>query len=105
MGRKLREIDKLPFQIGRSSRHTVFGTNDLNLIDIEPFTISRCHCLISIVGNDYYLVDTVSSLGTIINDLKIGGREKEKRALLTSGTHHIVLGGENSPYVFELYIP
>ena len=99
------DITKIPFQIGRSSRASVFGSNDLNLKDIEPYRISRCHCLITIVDNQYYLVDTVSSRGTTIDGYTIGGREREKRVLLKSGIHRLILGGEESPYIFELDVP
>ena len=99
------DITKIPFQMGRSSRTSVFGSNDLNLQDIEPYRISRCHCLITIVDNQYYVVDTVSSRGTTVDGNKIGGREQEKRVLLESGTHHVVLGGDQSPYVFEINVP
>lgn len=99
------DITKIPFQIGRTSRASVFGSNDLDLEDIQPYRISRCHCLITIVDNQYYLVDTVSSRGTSVDGNKIGGREKEKRVLLESGKHRVVLGGDQSPYVFELNVP
>ena len=99
------DITKIPFQIGRMSRASVFGSNDLDLQDIEPYQISRCHCLITIVENQYYLVDTVSSRGTTVDGNKIGGRVQEKRVLLESGTHRMVLGGDQSPYVFELDVP
>ena len=99
------DITKIPFQIGRSSAASVFGSNDLDLQDIQPYRISRCHCLITIVDNQYYLVDTVSSRGTMVDGSKIGGRAKKKRVLLESGKHEVVLGGDQSPYVFELDIP
>ena len=99
------DITKIPFQIGRSSRASVFGSNDMNLEDIEPYRISRCHCLITIVDNQYYVVDTVSSRGTTVDGNMIGGREQEKRVLLESGVHRLVLGGDESPYIFELNVP
>jgi pSer/pThr/pTyr-binding forkhead associated (FHA) protein len=83
----------------------VFGSNDLNLEDKEPYRVSRCHYLITIVDNDYYVVDTVSSRGTVVDSSKIGGREEEKRVLLESGKHRIILGGEESPFVFDLEVP
>ena len=52
-------IAKIPFQIGRFTSDSVFGSNDLDLQDIEPYQISRCHCLISIVDNEYYIIDIV----------------------------------------------
>lgn len=99
------DITKIPFQIGRFSKASVFGSNDLDIQDTEPYRISRCHCLITIVDNEYYVVDTVSSRGTMVGDIKIGGREEEKRVILTSGKHRLVLGGEDSPYVFDLMVP
>jgi len=99
------DITKIPFQIGRSARSSVFGSNDLNLQDNEPYRISRCHCLITIVDNEYYVVDTVSSRGTSVDDTKIGGREDQKRVLLESGKHRIVLGGDQSPYLFDIIVP
>lgn len=99
------DISKIPFQIGRTSRSSVFGSNDLDIEDTEPYRVSRCHCLITIVDNEYYVVDTVSSRGTVVDDSKIGGREDLKRVLLESGKHRIILGGEESPYVFDLEVP
>jgi CRP-like cAMP-binding protein len=99
------DISKIPFQIGRTSTSSVFGSNDLDIEDTEPYRVSRCHCLITIVDNEYYLVDTVSSRGTVVDGSKIGGREELKRVLLESGKHRIILGGEESPYVFDLEVP
>jgi CRP-like cAMP-binding protein len=99
------DISKIPFQIGRTSTSSVFGSNDLDIEDTEPYRVSRCHCLITIVDNEYYMVDTVSSRGTVVDDSKIGGREELKRVLLESGKHRIILGGEESPYVFDLEVP
>jgi CRP-like cAMP-binding protein len=84
---------------------SVFGSNDLDLEDTEPYRVSRCHCLITIVDNEYYVVDTVSSRGTLVDSSKIGGQEELKRVLLESGKHRITLGGEESPYVFDLEVP
>ena len=99
------DISKIPFQIGRTSTSSVFGFNDLNLEDKEPYRVSRCHCLITIVDNEYYVVDTVSSRGTVVDSSKIGGREELKRVLLESGKHRVILGGEESPFVFDLEVP
>jgi CRP-like cAMP-binding protein len=99
------DIAKIPYQIGRVTRESVFGTNDLNLQDTEPYRISRCHCLVTIVDNEYFLVDTVSSRGTTVDDNRIGGREEDKRVPLPTGKHRVVLGGDDSPYVFDLIVP
>ena len=99
------DITKIPFQIGRHARSSVFGSNDLDLHDKEPYRISRCHCLITIVDNQYYVVDTVSSRGSNVDGNKIGGREEQKRVLLEAGKHHLILGGDESPYAFDLIVP
>jgi CRP/FNR family cyclic AMP-dependent transcriptional regulator len=99
------EIRKIPYQIGRSSRQSIFGSNDMDLHDIEPYQISRCHCLITFVDREYCLVDSVSSKGTVVDAFRIGGREERKSVLLEKGTHKIVLGGDESPYVYELEVP
>jgi hypothetical protein len=99
------DITKIPFQIGRSSKASVFGSNDLDIQDTEPYRVSRCHCLITIVDNEYYVVDTVSSRGTSVDGKMIGGSEQLKRVLLETGKHRITLGGEGSPYVFDLVVP
>jgi len=99
------DITKIPFQIGRFSKTSVFGSNDLDIQDTEPYRVSRCHCLITIVDNEYYVVDTVSSRGTSVDGKMIGGHEEQKRVLLERGKHHMTLGGEGSPYVFDLVVP
>lgn len=98
------EIAKMPFQMGRATRQSIFGSNDLNLHDLEPYRISRCHCLLTIVNNEYHLIDSVSSTGTVVDGIRIGGREERKSMVLKEGKHTLVLGGEESPYLFELEI-
>jgi len=105
MQAKAIDITKIPFQIGRSSKASVFGSNDLDIQDTEPYRVSRCHCLITFVDNEYYVVDTVSSRGTTVDSDTIGGSEEQKRVLLKSGKHRIILGGEGSPYIFDLVVP
>ncbi|MBW1979984.1 MAG: cyclic nucleotide-binding domain-containing protein [Deltaproteobacteria bacterium] len=104
LGRESVQIKKIPFQIGRATKQSIFGTNDLDLQDIEPYQISRCHCLITAVDGQYYLVDSVSSKGTIVDSVRIGGREESKRFALSKGSHRLILGAVSSPYVFELTV-
>ena len=99
------DITKIPFQIGRFSKASVFGSNDLDIQDTEPYRVSRCHCLVTIVDNEYYVIDTVSSRGTSVDGKMIGGHEELKRVLLERGKHRITLGGEGSPYAFDLVVP
>jgi hypothetical protein len=46
----------------------------------------------------------VSSGGTVVDAVRIGGREEKKSLSLGKGTHRITLGGEQSPYLFELEV-
>jgi hypothetical protein len=41
----------------------------------------------------------------MVDGEKIGGQEDKKRVLLKSGKHVIILGGDESPYVFDLEVP
>lgn len=99
------EITKTPFNIGRTTKDETFETNDLSLLDKEPYQLSRTHCAIVHLQNEYHIIDTSSTLGTSINGVRIGKREAKKNVPLTKGRHLIVLGSSNSPYRFELDIP
>jgi len=101
------KITKIPFQVGRSPRHesSIFDANDLNLHDSEPHRISRRHFLISFVDNQYYVIDSGSTLGTVVDDTRIGGRDEKKSVPLGKGRHRIILGDERSPYVYDLEVP
>lgn len=99
------EIPKSPFSIGRSAKDGTFDTVDLKLLDKEPYQLSRTHCVVALVQDKYYLIDTASTLGTTLDGVRVGKREVRKNALLEKGKHTLILGAPTSPYKFELEIP
>ncbi|MFA5181552.1 MAG: cyclic nucleotide-binding domain-containing protein [Syntrophales bacterium] len=103
-GREI-EISKSPFSIGRSAKDGTFDTVDLKLMDKEPYQLSRTHCVIALVKDKHYLIDTASTLGTTLDGVRVGKREIRKNALLEKGKHTLILGVPTSPYKFELDIP
>jgi len=103
------EIVKFPFKIGRDG----FGDrgfdpstikNDLSIPDGEPFQVSRKHCLIEREGECFYVRDTGSSLGTIVNSTPIGVKNTSLSQLLGLGKNNIILGTARSPFKFQIEI-
>jgi pSer/pThr/pTyr-binding forkhead associated (FHA) protein len=103
------EIVKFPFKIGRDG----FGDrgfdsssvkNDLSIPDGEPFQVSRKHCLIEREGECFYVRDTGSSLGTIVNGTPIGVKSASLSQLLGLGKNNIILGTARSPFKFQVEI-
>ncbi len=98
-------IDKFPCKVGRTStigEDDIFADNDLSLEDNAgkpPYNISSNHFLIDQVEESYTVIDRGSSLGTIINGTKIEGA-----CILDKKVNSLVVGAENSPFVFTLEI-
>ena len=70
-------IQKFPFRIGRKhdtpgKGATVFASNDLPIADDKPYQISRNHCSIEREGDNFFVRDRGSSLGTVVNEAPIG---------------------------------
>jgi CRP-like cAMP-binding protein len=105
LGKRRVQISKTPFFIGRANNQTIFESRDLNLIDHEPYEISRNHCVIALVQDQYQIIDSNSTLGTDVDGIRIGKKQAKKSIPLESGQHRIVLGGAESAYVFELQVP
>jgi len=99
------EIKKSPFSIGRAAKDGTFDTVDLKLVDKDPYQLSRTHCVVALVKDKHFLIDTGSTLGTTVDSVRVGKREIRKNALLEKGKHIIILGAPTSPYKFELDIP
>jgi len=105
-------VDDNPFIIGRwskqQSKRSWFSRSSqrahLEIHDIPPYVVSRHHCQIEQRAGDVYIVDTASRLGTWVNGEKIDEiRQKEVR--LNTGANTIHLGGLDSQFVFEVYVP
>jgi CRP-like cAMP-binding protein len=105
MQRKEIKIFKVPFNIGRKTSDGAFVNVDLQLIDSQPYRLSRIHCMVALVQNKYYIIDTTSTLGTTLDGVRIGKREAKKNAPLEKGKHTLILGSSHHHYKFELYIP
>lgn len=99
-------IDKFPFRIGRmpAGGMDVLAHNDFFVMDEEPFCVSRNHCAIDREGDRFYVRDRGSSLGTIVNGRHIGLRADSISAALNPGDNRLILGGADSPFVFNLRI-
>jgi len=66
--------------------------------------ISRHHCQIEQHAGDVYVVDTSSRLGTWVNGEKIE-QQTQKEIKLNSGHSTIHLGGLDSQFIFDVFVP
>lgn len=104
---KRMKIRKFPFKIGRETMQKsqdIFIDNDLYLPDRPPFNVSRNHMSINYLSGEFYVLDRGSSLGTIVNGVKIGGGVSSFKANLKKGENTVILGSETSPFVFKIII-
>lgn len=98
-------IAEFPCKVGRKStigEDNVFADNDISLEDNTgkpPYNISSNHFMIDQVDENYTVIDRGSSLGTIINGTKIEGA-----CILDKKVNSLVVGAQNSPFVFTLEI-
>ncbi len=100
-------IQKFPFRIGRKHETsgkgaTVFASNDLPIADDKPYQISRNHCSIEREGDNYFVRDRGSSLGTMVNDAAIGLAENTLTQDLHGGENQILLGSDDSEFKFQV---
>lgn len=102
------KIHKFPFRIGRlgvgenGERHSIFSANDFLIADEEPFQISRSHCSIEREGENFFIRDRGSTLGTIVNDTPIGVQHSCLTVDLHKGENTLILGSARSPYKFKI---
>ena len=96
-------LARLPFRFGRV--HTdPFATNDLVVVDQQPYSVSRYHFLIDRAGDGFVIRDRGSYLGTIVNGETIGGKRHNEEVMLRPGTNTLVVGSSRSPFRFELEV-
>jgi hypothetical protein len=100
-------IQKFPFRIGRkqdtpAKGATVFASNDLPIADDKPYQISRNHCSIEREGDNFFVRDRGSSLGTMVNDAAIGLAENTLTQDLRGGENQILLGSDDSEFKFQV---
>lgn len=97
-------IKNFPFKIGRSVADQANSLSDNGLLiqDSEPYTVSKHHLLINNYNGEYYILDTGSRLGTIVNDEQIGRKTSRYKSPLHAGENSLIIGGESSPFVFNI---
>ena len=98
-------IKKFPFKIGRESSHrydAIFVDNDMFIEDEMPYNVSKNHLSINLHGNQFYVLDRGSSLGTIVNGKNIGGNISDYKSVLNKGKNTMIIGSETSPYQFKI---
>jgi len=105
LNNKERIIKKFPFKIGRNSSHrydAIFVDNDMFIEDEIPYNVSKNHLSINFYGNQFYVLDRGSSLGTIVNGKNIGCNISNYKAVLNKGENTMIIGSETSPYRFKI---
>jgi len=100
-------IQKFPYRIGRKhdtpgKGATVFASNDLPIADDKPYQISRNHCSIEREGDNFFVRDRGSSVGTVVNDAPIGLAEDTLTKDLQGGANEVLLGADDSPFKFKI---
>ena len=66
--------------------------------------MSRKHCLIEREGECFYVRDSGSSMGTIVNGSPIGVKHASLSEMLKPGKNNIILGTVRSPFKFVIEI-
>ena len=101
------EINKFPFKVGRFTKgraDMLFHKNDLNLLDIPPYSISRSHFSITKKDGDYFLTDRGSKLGTIVNGKIISDSHKRTKIILDQSNNQILFGHKSDKLEFSIEI-
>ncbi|MGK0188797.1 MAG: CRP/FNR family cyclic AMP-dependent transcriptional regulator [Verrucomicrobiales bacterium] len=100
------EIEHFPFLIGRHVSDTMapFVSNDLQVVDHAPYSVSKNHCSIEHHFERFLLRDRGSTLGTIVNGEVLSIRTGHLVSELHEGDNQIVLGSPESPHKFSLVL-
>jgi hypothetical protein len=100
-------VTRFPLRIGRAasaSEGEAMDLNDLWLLDVAPYNISRNHCEIDVDGDGPSVRDRGSHLGCFVNDMRIGGPGVISHVQLDSGDNVVVIGSRMSPYQFRVTV-
>jgi pSer/pThr/pTyr-binding forkhead associated (FHA) protein len=114
------ELKEFPFRVGRESRRfetlankakfaekrkpTNRPNNDLYLLeDAELLNVSREHFQIAREGTGFVLEDRGSTLGTIVEGVRVGGEQKGGRVALRDGDV-IIVGTSVSEFTFKFRV-
>jgi hypothetical protein len=100
-------ITSFPYLIGRKSQsgddiYVGVATNQLLIWDSAPYQVSRNHCAIERNGDQFFVTDYGSTLGTIVNGNPIGENQATQTCPLVKGVNTLILGMHKSPYVFHI---
>jgi len=101
------EINKFPFKVGRFTKRRadmLFHKNDLNLLDIPPYSISRSHFSITQKNGNYFFTDRGSKLGTNVNGKKIGDNHHRSKMILDQSNNQILFGHKSDKLEFSIEI-
>ena len=96
------KITQFPFRIGRQSPDPL-AYNDLMLPDSVPMQISRHHLAFIAQEGRVGIVDRGSSLGSWVDDQKLGGPSGASGPMFFTGPEGLlVLGSRNSPFRYRV---
>ena len=96
-------IKAFPFKIGRKSTDP-FVYNHLEIEDQDPAQIARHHVSIVFDGMNVGVVDRGSEWGASVDGTRIGGRNGAGPVYFNGKEGVLILGAENSPYVFRVKV-
>ena len=96
------QITRFPFRIGRQSPDPLVY-NDLMLPDSVPMQISRHHLAFIAHEGRVGVVDRGSSLGSWVDDQKLGGPSAPSGPIFFTGSKgELVLGSRDSPFRYRV---
>ena len=101
------EINKFPFKVGRFTKRRadmLFHKNDLNLLDLPPYSISRSHFSITKKNGKYFFTDRGSKLETIVNGKRIGVSSHRSKMILDRSKNQILFGNRSDKLEFSIEI-
>jgi CRP-like cAMP-binding protein len=96
-------VEQYPFRIGRCS-HNPLVHNDLEIEDKMPWQISRHHLAFVLEQGRAAVVDRGSTLGTSVDDRRLGGPKGEPGPIFLEGESLITLGKSDSPFRFQVIV-
>ncbi len=93
IGRKVGFVAQAPVEV------------DFCIRQVEPYTLSRRHCVIERAEDHITISDLGGKYGFLIDDQRVGGRPTAPKSIeLKSGTYHLVLGPRGSSVCFDLIV-
>ena len=105
---KERVIKNFPFYLGRrreSAAIDYFQNNEIVIFDTRPYSISREHCVLEKIDDNYFVRDLGSYAGTIVNGIRINGQGTgETKVQLSEGVNELILGSPESKIRFKLVV-